>query len=217
MRSAIALTALIGLGLVGCGTSTVSLPADSVSSAPATLGSEQPGPTSAPPEPAPVTHELTPVVRDATLDSLLGAHIPSLCELPAQQLVGGEATLTSRPDGGRGAGYLDKIQGASSPTYVTVDLAGLGHKQVLGVYLCGLAQTDALSRHLLLVDVDGTTLAQLNLSELAGSGYTWIREIQASGNEVLISWGNVAYLGEPEVRGSSLIGWTGSTLSARPA
>lgn len=206
---------LLVLALGGCGTMH-----NGVNNSPSTTppsSVDQSPQTTTGPAPAPVTSTVTvtaaPQIPDATLDSLLYAQIPSLCDMPALQLAAGEAPPTRMSDGTAASGSI-YLSASKQPIYVLTDLAGLGHLQLVGGYRCGIANSGSYLDYIVAVDQDGTTLGTLRVADLTGGGVTSIKSLELEDGVPVLHWWATDQPGNPGREGSNLLSWDDGRLVA---
>jgi len=190
--------------LAGCSPSAPSIPDTSL--APSTRAS-----SSVPTTPAAVaskgsasTRSSAPTSRprDVTLTDLMTAVSPPGCS-PSQRMVGGKVpggVPINEVELGSGHGW--------SPQFV--DLAGLGYRQILSVFVCGGA--NPVPEYLMLTGHGGELLGSIWLGDFESAAHTSVLSLRPEASGVTVDWVATQAAGSDPTMHTSRISFTENKL-----
>jgi hypothetical protein len=150
-------------------------------------------------DPSARTVSVFPVPEPVSRRTLLTSEVPADCDLPAQRLVNGQTT-----QGGPGGGGIYR-----SAPHVSVDMAGLGYRQMLAVYSCSAGGV-SWPAVLVLVGADGDLLGSLRLP--GHSEHSDPRSFTVDGETATVAWDEYEGAGSFYVHHNSRLSYAGGKL-----
>ena len=143
--------------------------------------------------------------HDVTAAMLNRAQVPADCDLPAQRLTNGHTT-----EGSPGAGELVGPEG-SAGSLDLADLAHLGYRQALGIYLCNAGGV-SWPETLILTGLGGTLLGSFDLGDLGNAEHADVSSVVMDAGSATVQWTSYEGAGFSIVQHQAEVTYSGGSL-----